>query len=155
AFLAGLALALMPGAVLCGRIVILDSLLTFFVTVTLLTAHRAVDGERLRRGWWIASAVGCALGVMTKGPIAFVLLGPPLVLYVWLNRDRPRPTFAQWAVYGGLVLALVAPWYVAICVRDPHFAYHFFIDQHLVRFAMRQYHVQPVWYYVPVLLLAC
>jgi dolichol-phosphate mannosyltransferase len=49
----------------------------------------------------------------------------------------------------------VAPWYGAIIVRDPGFAYHFFIDQHLVRFFTPEYHGAPFWYYVPVLLVGC
>lgn len=157
AFLGGLALALMPGPVLCGRVVILDSLLTFFVAVTLLTAHAAIGPRSVGVGWrwWLLSAVGCGLGVMTKGPIAGVLLLPPLVLYLILNADRARPTCAQWTAYLAVVLALVVPWFAAIIVRDPHFAYHFFVDQHLVRFALKAYHVEPMWYYVPVLLAAC
>ena len=99
--------------------------------------------------------MACALGGLTKGPIAFVLLAPPLVLYVLLNRDTVRPTLRQWAGYVGLALALAAPWYVIICLRDSYFAYHFFVDQHLVRFLKHEYHVYPKWYYVPVLLIAC
>src|SRR5262249_48323327 len=83
-FLAALALGLTVGFVQVGRIVILDSLLTVFVTVALFTAHEAVRGQRLRWRWWMASAVCCALGVLAKGPIAFVLLAPPLAVYVWL-----------------------------------------------------------------------
>jgi dolichol-phosphate mannosyltransferase len=153
--LAGIALALMPLFTLCGRVVILDSLLTFFVSVALFTAREAVQGPRIRWPWWIASSVACALGVLTKGPVAFVLLAPPLAAYVWLNRDKARPSLVHWMAFGGLGLALVAPWYVAIIARDPGFAYHFFIDQHLVRFFLKQYHVEPVWYFAPVLLIGC
>ncbi|HEV3258411.1 MAG TPA: glycosyltransferase family 39 protein [Gemmataceae bacterium] len=155
AFLAGLGLSLTGGFVQCGRIVILDSLLTLFVTASLLTACEAVRGERTRWAWWLTSALCCALGVLTKGPVALVLLGPPVAAYVWLNRDAARLTLGHWAAYAGLVLGLVAPAYIALIARDPHFAYHFFVDQHLVRFLRNEYHVQPVWYYAPVLLVGC
>jgi dolichol-phosphate mannosyltransferase len=155
AFLAALALTLTVGFVQVARIAILDSLLTVFVTGALFTAYEAVRERRLRWVWWIASALCCALGVLTKGPIAFVLLAPPLVVYVWLNRYRPRITLAQWGAYFGLVLGLPLPWYAAITIRDPSFAYHFFVDQHLIRFWTHEYHVQPMWYYVPVLLIGC
>jgi 4-amino-4-deoxy-L-arabinose transferase-like glycosyltransferase len=155
AFLAALALTLMVGFIQCGRIVILDSLLTLFVTLALFTALEAVDARPLRRRWWLASSIFCALGVLTKGPIAIVLLAPPVAAYGWFNRKAARPTFTDWVVYLGLVLVLAAPWYVAIIARDPKFAYHFFVDQHLVRFFLREYHVQPVWYYLPVLVIAC
>jgi dolichol-phosphate mannosyltransferase len=155
AFLAALVLTLTVGFIQVARIVILDSLLTLFVTGALFTAYEAVRGPRLRGHWWIASALCCALGVLTKGPIAFVLLAPPLAAYVWLNRDRPRLTLAHWGAYIGLVLGLALPWYGAITIRDPNFAYYFFVDQHLIRFWTHEYHVQPMWYYVPVLLIGC
>lgn len=155
AFLAGLALALTSEFVIVGRIVILDSLLTLFVTVALLAAYRAVQCGRVRWSWWLVSAVSCGLGVLTKGPIALVLLTPPVIAFSWLNRGAARPNWRQWAAYLAVVAALVAPWYIAIVVRDPHFAYHFLVDQHLVRFFMHEYHVEPWWYFVPVLLLGC
>jgi dolichol-phosphate mannosyltransferase len=155
AFLAAVVLTLTAGFVQGARIVILDSLLTCFVTAALFTAYEAVRGPCVRWRWWLASAVCCALGVLTKGPIAFVLLAPPLGAVVWLHRDLARLTLAHWSAYVGLVVGLVAPWYVAITVRDPRFAYHFFVDQHLIRFFTPEYHVQPMWYYVPVLLIGC
>lgn len=153
AFLAGLALALMAGFVHCGRIVILDNLLTLFVCLSFYTALEALHGQRVRWGWWAVSASCCALGVLTKGPVAFVLFAPPLIAYVWLNRHPAPLTFRHWAAYVGLVLVVVAPCYIAMIARDPHFAYHFFVDQHLVRFFLNHYHVQPWWYYIPTLLV--
>src|SRR5207253_4577755 len=124
AFLAALALTLMAGFIQCGRIVILDSLLTFFVAVSLFMALEAVRGERLRRGWWLASAVSCGLGVLTKVPIALVLLVPPLVAHGWLNRLQSRPSWIQWAIYVGLVGCLAVPCFAVMTAQDPRFAYH-------------------------------
>jgi dolichol-phosphate mannosyltransferase len=155
AFLAALALALTIAYMQIGRVVILDSLLTLFVTAALLTAQIALRGQRrVSWNWWLASAVCAGLGVLAKGPIALVLFGPPLVVFGWLNRDCPRPTLRQWLTFAGLVCCLAAPWYIAIIARDLDFARHFFIDQHLARF-MYKYHSQPFWYYVPVLLIGC
>jgi dolichol-phosphate mannosyltransferase len=155
AFLAALALALMGGFIQCGRVLILDSLLTLCVTLALLTAYEAVRGGQVRWAWWLGSALCCALGVLTKGPVALVLLAPPVAAHVWLRRNATRLSLAHWATYGGLVVGLAAPAYAAIIHRDPHFAYRFFVDQHLVRFFRNEYHLRPVWYYVPVLLVGC
>ena len=89
-FLAALALSLMAGFVECGRFLVLDSVLTFFVAGSLYTAYEAVRGSQVRRSWWVASAVFCALAVLTKGPVALVLLAPPVVAYGWLNRASAR-----------------------------------------------------------------
>ncbi len=153
AFLGALVLALTPGFIQCGRVVILDSLLTLFVSLSFFAAYEAVRGDRLRRAWWFTSAACCALGVMTKGPVALVLLGPPLAAHAWLQGSRARPRWGDWMAYGAVVLTLVAPSYLVLIARDPRFAYHFFIDQHLVRFFLQEYHVEPAWYYVPVLLI--
>jgi dolichol-phosphate mannosyltransferase len=154
-FLAALVLTLMVGFVQCGRFVILDSVLTLFVTAALFMGHEGVRGPRLRWPWWLASALACALGVLTKGPVALVLLGPPVVAHAWLTRGPARPRLAHWLAYATLVLAVVGPWYLAILLRDPAFARHFFIEHHLHRFLGSEYHDSPVWFYVPVLVLGC
>ena len=72
--------------ILVGRIVILDSLLTLFVTIALLAAYRAVQAGRVRWYWWLGSALSCGLAVLTKGPVGLVLLVPPMMAFGWLNR---------------------------------------------------------------------
>jgi len=48
------------------------------------------------------------------------------------------------------MLAIALPWYVAICVRVPHFAQHFLWQHNILRFIQPFDHLQPVWYYVPI-----
>ncbi len=151
----GLVLTLMIGFVQSGRFLILDSVLTLFVALALLAGHEAIRGRRLRWGWWAASATACALGVLTKGPVALVLLAPPVAAHAWLSGSRVRPSPWQWGGYAAGVLGLAAPWFLAVVVRRPEFAYDFLIDHHLRRFFTAQYHSNPVWFYVPVLLFGC
>ncbi|HKB41234.1 MAG TPA: glycosyltransferase [Gemmataceae bacterium] len=152
-FLAGLVLTLTCGFVQCGRFIVLDGPFTLFVTLGLFTAYEAVRGQRLHWKWWLTSAVFCALAVLIKGPVAFVLLVPPVVAQGWLNRDRVRVGLGAWAGFLALAVAVAAPWFVMILARDPGFARHFFIDHHLGRFFTGGYHDSPVWFYVPVLLI--
>jgi 4-amino-4-deoxy-L-arabinose transferase-like glycosyltransferase len=154
ALLGALALTLMTGFVQCGRILILDSVLSLFVALAFFTAREAVEGARLRWAWWLVSGLCSGLGVLTKGPVALVLLGPPLVAYVWLQRDKARLGLVSWLMYGGVIVAVAAPWFLAICVRQPEFAEQFFIDHHLRRFLGEEgFHESPLWYYVPVVLI--
>jgi dolichol-phosphate mannosyltransferase len=155
AFLAALALTLMAGFVLTGRVLTLDGVLTLFVALALFTGYEAVRGRRLRRRWWLTSAVCCGLGVLTKGPIAFVLFAPPLVAHLRLRGRARFPGLAPWGAYVGVVLAVVAPWFLLITAHDPAFATRFVVDHHLKRFFVGTEHPQPVWYFVPVLALAC
>jgi 4-amino-4-deoxy-L-arabinose transferase-like glycosyltransferase len=155
AFLGALALSLMGGFMQCGRFLVLDSVLTCFVATSLFAAFEAVQGTRFRWDWWLASAAFCALGVLTKGPVALVLLGPPVAVFTWLQRDTARPRVRHWCAYAGIIAAVAAPWFVAVTLHDPEFAYKFFVEHHLKRFFGQEYHDSPFWFYVPVLLIGC
>src|SRR5438445_13851058 len=81
AFWGALLLRLAPGFVSVGRLLILDGLLTFCVTLALFAAYEAARSERLRSGWWLLAGVACGLGILAKGPVALLLLAPPLWAY--------------------------------------------------------------------------
>jgi dolichol-phosphate mannosyltransferase len=152
-FLSACMLTLTIGYMELGRVIILDSLLACFVAVSLFTAYAAIRGPQLNWRWWVASAVACALAILAKGPVAFVLLCPPVVAYCWLNGCPSRPSLRNWLAYAGIASGLAAPWYLAVLIRDPRFAYHFFVEHHLARFLTAKFHEAPFWFYVPVLAL--
>src|SRR5262245_50217536 len=77
AFWGALLLALAPGFLSMGRLLLLDGLLALWVAAALLGAFEAVRGPRLRWGWWLTAALACGLGVLTKGPVAVLLVVPP------------------------------------------------------------------------------
>jgi 4-amino-4-deoxy-L-arabinose transferase-like glycosyltransferase len=155
AFWGALALALLPGLLGTGRLLLLDGMLTLFVTLSLYSAYLATAGTSLRWGWWLTASVACALGVLTKGPIALVLLVPPLCVQGRLLGARGvhfvHP--AAWAVLGMIVLAVNLPWYVAVWLQAPEFGAYFFWEHNVLRFAQPFDHIEPVWYYLPVLLV--
>jgi 4-amino-4-deoxy-L-arabinose transferase-like glycosyltransferase len=147
-----LGLTLAPGFFGMGRLLVLDGLLTFWVTLGLFSAYEAVLGERLHRGWWVMSAVACGLGVLTKGPVALALVAPPLWLYRRLGGPGCAVSRRAAAAYLAIVLAVALPWYVAVCVREPEFAYTFIWEHNVLRFLMPFAHERGVWFYGPVLL---
>lgn len=154
AFLGALIMCLSLGFVCCGRFLILDSLLALVVTLSLFLAYEAVARGRFRWSWWIASAVACGLGFLTKGPVALLLLAPPVVVYCWLSRLKSRPGFGAWTVYLLTAIAVAAPWYVAVSLREPGFVHHFFWVHNFGRFLYAVNHPQPFWFFIPVLVLA-
>jgi 4-amino-4-deoxy-L-arabinose transferase-like glycosyltransferase len=147
-------LMLSAGFANLGRVLILDGVLTLTVAASLFSALEAISGSRFRWAWWLFSASCCAAGVLIKGPIAFVLLAPPVVLHCWLTGAPARPRWWNWAVFIGVVGALVGPWFFAIMVCEPHFASHFLWRHHVLRFFSDTFHPQPPWYYVPVIVVA-
>jgi 4-amino-4-deoxy-L-arabinose transferase-like glycosyltransferase len=151
AFWGALLLAVSPGFLGMGRLLLLDGLLTFWMTLALFSLFRAQARPRLQRGWWLLAALACGLGVLTKGPVALVLPLVPLVAYRWLVPPRARIAPADWLAFTALVLALALPWYVLACCRLPEFARHFLWEHNVMRFAQPFDHIRPVWFYVPIL----
>jgi 4-amino-4-deoxy-L-arabinose transferase-like glycosyltransferase len=152
AFWGALALALAPGFLCMGRLLLLDGVLAFWTTLALFSAYEAVRGLRLRWGWWLLAAVACGFGVLTKGPIALVLLAPPLVLQRWLMGKQFKISASAYAAFLAVMFAVALPWYVALCLRIPDFARYFLWEQNVQRFLMPYAHEQGFWYYGPVVL---
>jgi 4-amino-4-deoxy-L-arabinose transferase-like glycosyltransferase len=152
AFRGALLLALAPGFLGVGRLLLLDGLLTFFITLGLLAGFEAVRTERFGWGWWLLAALACALGTLTKGPIAVLLVLGPVVLHR-LMVTAARVPVGAWVAFLALVAILNVPWYVAMCFRVPAFLPTFIWEHHLQRFFGSYAHEQGVFYYGPVLLL--
>lgn len=93
----------------------------------------------------LAAAACLGLAVLAKGLVPLVLALPLL----WFARKRWR----ELAVPAGLFLLIAAPWFCAMLVLHGRaFFDEFFVRHHLARFATSQLmHVQPFWFYVPVL----
>ncbi|OAI54972.1 dolichol-phosphate mannosyltransferase [Planctomycetaceae bacterium SCGC AG-212-F19] len=147
-----LVLSLAPGFLSVGRLLVLDGLLTLWVTLAMLSAFEALRRDELAWGWWLLAALACGLGILTKGPIALVLFVPPLAAYGWLSGRLCWVTPAAGFTFLGVVLAVILPWFIGICCRLPDFAWEFFWRHNVVRFLSPFDHLEPVWYYLPILL---
>ncbi|MCS7047392.1 MAG: glycosyltransferase family 39 protein, partial [Gemmataceae bacterium] len=152
AFRGAVALLIAPAFIGMGRLLVLDGLLALWVTAALLSAFLAVQTPRLHRGWWVLAAAASGLGVLTKGPIAVVLLIPPLAAQRWLGGAVAAIGWRGWGGFAGIILAVSAPWYLAILVREPEFGGYFFWKHNVLRFLQPFDHIRPVWYYLPILL---
>src|SRR4051812_29075938 len=132
AFLGALLLALAPGFFGMGRLLLLDGLLALWVTLALFAGFEAVRTAALGWRWWLLAAAACGLGVLTKGPVIVLLVLPPLWLYGRLTPGAAPLSWRALAAFAAVVLALPLPWYVAVCVRSPGFAFHFFWEHNLM-----------------------
>lgn len=150
---AALFLMVSPGYLGVARLLLLDGLLTLWVTLSMLCAFEAVRTGRLLWGWWWAAAIASGLGFLTKGPISEVLLFPPLLAFAWLSRGASaRVGWRATLGFGLLVLLVNCPWYLGILFKQPEFLGYFFWQHNVMRFLQPFDHLQPVWYYVPILL---
>jgi len=135
-----------------GRLLILDGLLACCTTLAVLATFEANRGERLQWDWWLLGAFACACGVLTKGPVAIVLLLPPIWLYRHFQPSAFRIGWKAWLAFAAVILAVNLPWYVAIGVRAPMFLRHFFWEHNVLRFVHPFDHIRPFWFYVPIVL---
>lgn len=104
--------------------------------------------------WLLSSAVALALATLTKGPVAPVLVGASILLFLVLRRDLGSIKAMLWPPAIALYLVLVLPWFIAAQLQYPFFFRVFFIENNFQRFSSNLYqHSQPFWYYLPVFLL--
>lgn len=146
AFWGALLLTVSPIFLGIGRLLVLDGLLTLWVTIALLAGYRSASDR-----WSLIAAFACGLGVLTKGPVAVVLVVVPLLTERWL-----RSVQASRLHYGlrfGAVIAIVSlPWYAAVCWQRPEFVRYFLWQHNVERFMDPFDHIRPVWFYVPIVL---
>ena len=131
----------------------MDGLLCAFVLAGLAGGHLALTTNRQRWLWIVLSALACSLGILTKGPVAIVLIVPPLVALAFLDRRCRFLSKLEGCVYLGIVFLIAGPWFMVMAACAPEAAGSFFWLHHLVRYFAPIDHEKPAWFYVPSLLL--
>ena len=150
---AALVLCLGARFVYLERLVTMNGLLALWTTAALAAAYFALADGRLRRGWWMLAAGCCALGLLTKGPVAVVLLAGPVLVWPWLDPRVARPSVRHWAMFAALIGAVAGPWFLIASIQDPEFVSYFLWKHHIVRYVAPFDHAKPPWYYAGDLLL--
>jgi 4-amino-4-deoxy-L-arabinose transferase-like glycosyltransferase len=129
----------------------MDGLLCTFVLAGLACGHLALTESKRR--WVVLSAIACGLGVLTKGPVAIVLIVMPLIALALLDRRCRFLSKIEACIYAAIVGLIAGPWFVAMALAAPQAAGSFFWLHHLVRYFAPIDHEKPAWFYVPSLLL--
>jgi 4-amino-4-deoxy-L-arabinose transferase-like glycosyltransferase len=107
---------------------------------------------------WLALILfGFFLGLATlaKGPASIILSGGGVLLWATITK-RWRDAFRclhPAAIASFCVTAL--PWYILCSHRNPDFFRVFIVEHNFKRYLTPEFqHIQPFWYYVPILLVA-
>jgi 4-amino-4-deoxy-L-arabinose transferase-like glycosyltransferase len=149
-----LALALSPLVLLWGRIGVSDALFTATLAGALLLfwrSYAAPDGR-----WWLPWGL-LALAVLTKGPVAVLLAALVMLAFAWCQADAPALARRLRPLPGLALLAgLALPWYGLVLLREGHPFWDSFFGYHnLQRFtSVVNHHLQPWWFFLPVLVVA-
>ncbi len=137
----GLHAALVSILVLAGSLfffldagtVMTDPSLLFCITLSLIAFWHALVNQQ--KVWGYLFFIGLGLGLLAKGPIALVLTGMPI--FVWVlthNRWRLMWQSLPWITGGLLMLLIALPWYALAEMKTPGFIHYFIIGEHFHRF---------------------
>jgi len=115
--------------------VMTDMFMTFSTTLCMVAFWRAVNDVTARTPWRWWFFVGIALGLLAKGPVAMVITGLALGLWV-LFSGQWRTVWAclPWLRGTVLTMVLALPWYGLAELRTPGFLQYFIVGEHVQRF---------------------
>jgi 4-amino-4-deoxy-L-arabinose transferase-like glycosyltransferase len=152
---AALATLTAPLTVAFSHIVIMDSTLSFFVVLAIISFHRAIERRREPSGgpwlpWTLVAWAAVGIGILTKGPVA---LAVPLLVVTPYGLWR-RTALAVWHPLGVLaVAAIVTPWVWAVSQVIPNFLGYVVVTETVARMTSDELHrSQPFWFFIPVML---
>lgn len=153
AFVVTLSGALYYGA---GHIVTLDMSLSLFMVVgvgALALAQSRRDDPGHVRNWMLAGWAALGLAVLVKGPVGLVLPGAAVLVYSLWQRDWTLWRHLHLGKGLLLLLAITAPWFIAVIQANPEFAHFFFIHEHLERYTTTVHRRDgPIYYFLLILL---
>jgi Dolichyl-phosphate-mannose-protein mannosyltransferase len=129
-----------------------DMVFAFFTTLSFYGFLRRIEQDRHQELWGILACIGLALAVMTKG---FLGVFPLIVMAVYLV--LARGLHALWGLVslrGGLVFALlIVPWHLVILWQNEGYFWHYFANEHFLRFLGRRHPVDFISLPLPVFFL--
>lgn len=133
-----------------GTFAVLDSLLTLFLTGTMMAYYLAVKEQKNHLAWTYYTVAGVLMGLafLTKGFLAIAI--PVIVFVPWLVvRKDWRALFLKSAYTLLIASLLVLPWGILIQLRDSDFWRYFFWVEHIRRFiADNAQHKAPFYYFL-------
>ena len=152
-FLSGAILATSVEYVVLSRTVVHDISLCFFVTLALLLFYMGFMDKDQRKRYLIFFYIALGFAVLAKGPVGIVLPGLIISLFLFVKRRLGflKEMNIGWGIL--IFLAVAAPWYVLISLRNSDYGWYFFVFNNVMRFLNpRAQHHQPFYYYFPALL---
>lgn len=162
-FIAALVLASAPMYFSLARAASTDMLLTASLAAAMACFYVALAGDSAKKqaadrrantplvlGFYAFSA----LAILAKGPVGIVL--PGFILAIFIGITGQRGLLRRLRLLEGAVLCacIALPWYL-LCYRANGwpFVQEFLLSHNLARFVTERFqHVQPFWFYVPVVL---
>lgn len=143
-----------PLVAVYGTLIMFDCLLACFVILSALFIYKASETGKFLKYFTLFGLVA-GLGIITKGPVGLLHIACiTLLAPLWSESARARK--ASW--YGCLLFGLLVSAAVALAWAIPaalsggkSFAHELFVTQTAGRMGKSFDHLQPVWWYLPLL----
>jgi len=122
---------------LCAGAVLTDPFLALGTTVSLVGFAVVVSDAGASIFWRYSFFLGLAIGLLAKGPLAVVLCGAPVCVWMLVQRGRRQATHWQrlpWLRGLALCALLSLPWYILAELKTPGFLHYFIVGEHFLRF---------------------
>jgi len=118
-----------------------DLLLCLTITgaVCAYTLFSAAGEVREKKLWSCGFFVSLALGMIVKGPVALVLAGMPVFLFVLIGNRWRELKYHAWITGFLLFFLITLPWYVLMQMKNPDFLEYFFVNENFKRFLFKEY----------------
>lgn len=123
--------------ILLSGAVMTDTALTFSITLSMVSFWQAWKHLNSHQGkhWGYLFFIGLALGMLSKGPLAIVLIGISLTVWLMPNGRWKKLWHALPWGYGTLLfIVIAAPWYAIAEYKTPGFLDYFIVGEHIKRF---------------------
>ena len=140
-----------PLYVAVSRIVTPDMLLTFLTLVAAFSIGSLFFGSRFRLLSFYVAALAIGLGMLTKGPVAWMMsLLPAFIFVLWKKRKLEIP-LKHWILGTVIMLAISVSWFLLIGLERPGSLGFLIKSQLFGRMFKGTGHRHPIFYYFIVL----
>lgn len=133
------------GFIKYSRIYMMEIPLSIISTLAALTLYAAiVDNKRLD---WIFSCILASLAILVKGPVAWVMLGGAIVIFLILRfRYKFSLPIKSLSLWGITTLCLGGLWFLACYIKyGQYFIDYFFLRENLGKFTSKPYPIRVVF----------
>ena len=122
-------------------VVTTDPFLVFGTTLSLVSFLLVANGHNTSY-WKYLFFVGAGLGILTKGPLALVIIGGIITIWILLSYKKRIISLKLFPWIKGLLLMclIFVPWYTAQEIKNPGFLYYFIVGENLGRFLDTGWH---------------
>ena len=106
--------------------------------------------------YYVFSGVFAGLAILTKGPVALLIIGASLVIWIVCNRFKNLPSMLHLLFWGGLLLLIGCSWFILLFFQgNINVVYDFIIYQIRLFQTGDAGHSGPFYYHFIVLLIGC